>query len=71
MTSHRPAPLVLRWWLRVTGFEGITMPWRTAYYLHWPPPGRLIAHEEAHTQDGAPVVINGRKVTNAELVLRK
>lgn len=30
-----------------------------------------IAHEEAHTQDGAPVVINGRKVTNAELVLRK
>lgn len=30
-----------------------------------------IAHEEAHTQDGAPVVINGHKVTNAELVLRK
>jgi hypothetical protein len=30
-----------------------------------------IAHEEAHTQDGAPVVINGRKVTNAELVLRR
>lgn len=30
-----------------------------------------IAHEEAKTQDGTPVVIAGRKVTNAELVLRK
>lgn len=30
-----------------------------------------IADEVAHTADGAPVVINGRKVTNAELVIRK
>ncbi len=30
-----------------------------------------IAHEEAHTKDGAPVVVNGRKLTNAELILRK
>ena len=30
-----------------------------------------IAHEEAHTSDGQPVVIFGRKVTNAELILRR
>ena len=48
MTRHRPAPLVLRWWLRATGFQGITMPWRAAYYLHWPAPHRLVAHEQAH-----------------------
>ena len=46
--THRPAPLVIRWWLRVTGFAAITMPWRVAYYLSWPPDHRLVAHEEVH-----------------------
>jgi hypothetical protein len=46
--THRPAPLVIRWWLRATGYEAITMPWRVAYYLSWPPDHGLVAHEEAH-----------------------
>ena len=46
--THRPAPLLIRWWLRATGFSAITMPWRVAYYLDWPPPEGLVAHEEVH-----------------------
>lgn len=48
MTAHRPAPLPIRWWLRATGYRGITMPWRRAYYWPWPPADGLIAHEEVH-----------------------
>lgn len=47
---HRPAPLPIRWWLRATGFSAITMPWRACYYLDWPPPDGLIAHEEIHLE---------------------
>jgi len=46
--THRPAPLVIRWWLRATGYGAITMPWRVAYYLSWPPDHGLVAHEEVH-----------------------
>jgi hypothetical protein len=48
--SHRPAPLPIRWWLRVTGYAAITMPWRVAYYLSWPPDHGLVAHEEVHLE---------------------
>lgn len=48
MTAHRPAPLVIRWWLRATGFAAITMPWSRAYYWPWPPADGLVAHEQAH-----------------------
>lgn len=46
--THRPAPPLIRLYLRSTGFWAITMPWRTAYYLHWPAPAWLIAHEQVH-----------------------
>ena len=48
MTDHRPAPLPLRWWLRVSGFRGITMPWHRAYYWPWPADPGLVAHEQVH-----------------------
>jgi hypothetical protein len=48
--THRPAPLVIRWWLRATGFSAITMPWRVAYYRDWPPDRGLVAHEEVHLE---------------------
>jgi hypothetical protein len=46
--THRPAPPVIRWWLRLTGYGAITMPWRVAYYAAWPPDHGLVAHEEVH-----------------------
>lgn len=48
MTPHRPAPLVIRLYLRASGFQGITMPWNRAYYWPWPPPDGLVAHERVH-----------------------
>lgn len=48
MSQHRPAPAVLRWYLRRTGFAAITAPWGAAYYLCWPPPPGLAAHESVH-----------------------
>ena len=48
MTRHRPAPLLIRLYLRVTGFRGITMPWHRAYYWPWPPSDGLIEHEQVH-----------------------
>jgi hypothetical protein len=50
MMTHRPAPLVIHWWLRATGFSAITMPWRVAYYATWPPDHGLVAHEEVHLE---------------------
>ena len=50
MVTHRPAPLLIRWWLRATGFSAITTPWRAVYYLDWPPPPGLVAHEEVHLE---------------------
>ena len=39
----------LRWYLRATGFQGITMPWRRVYLLEECfLDCRLRAHEEAH-----------------------
>jgi hypothetical protein len=46
--THRPAPLVIRWYLSATGFQAITMPWGRAYYWPWPADPGLIAHEQAH-----------------------
>lgn len=48
MTRHRPAPLPIRWWLRVTGFSAIVMPWSVAYYSNFPPPAWLQRHEQVH-----------------------
>jgi hypothetical protein len=48
MIEHCPAPAPLRWYLRVTGYQAITMPWSVAYYLSWPPSPGLIAHETVH-----------------------
>ena len=48
MTHHRPAPLLIRWYLRATGYCGITMPWRRAYYWPWPADRGLVAHEQVH-----------------------
>lgn len=48
MTNHRPAPLPVRLWLRMTGFSGITLPWGVAYYRSWPPPDWLQRHEQVH-----------------------
>lgn len=28
-----PAKGLIAWWLRMTGFEGVTMPWRRVYLL--------------------------------------
>jgi hypothetical protein len=45
----RPARGPILWWLRATGYGGITMPWRRAYLiparLHDP---ALRAHEQVH-----------------------
>jgi hypothetical protein len=46
--THRPAPWPIRAFLRATGYEAITMPWRIAYYATWPPDHGLVAHEEVH-----------------------
>ena len=48
MSRHRPAPPPLRWYLRATGFQGITMPWGRAYYWPWPPNPSLVDHERVH-----------------------
>ena len=41
--THRLAPLVIRWWLRATGYAAITMPWRVAYYATSPWSGGHVA----------------------------
>jgi len=43
-----PAPFLLRHYLKATGFEAITMPWRTVYALQLPLPDYLIRHEAIH-----------------------
>jgi hypothetical protein len=49
MTQPRPAPHIIRWFLRATGFAGITLPPLGIYILaeriH---DSRLIRHELAH-----------------------
>ena len=53
---HRPAPLLIRLYLRATGFRAITMPWGAAYYWPWPADSGLIAHEQAHLDQLARLV---------------
>ena len=45
----RPAPPLLRWWLKLTGFRGIALPPLGVYILEeslWD--DRLVRHEMAH-----------------------
>jgi hypothetical protein len=47
---HRPAPWPIRAFLRATGYRAIVMPWGAAYYLDWPAPDGLVAHEAVHLE---------------------
>jgi hypothetical protein len=45
----KPARGILRWWLRVTGFHGITLPpWGIYILVEYLASERLVRHEKAH-----------------------
>jgi hypothetical protein len=47
--THRPAPHIIRWWLRLTGFGGITLQPAGIFILAERLGNeRLVRHEQAH-----------------------
>jgi hypothetical protein len=47
--TPRPAPHIIRWWLRLTGYAGICLaPWGIYILAEHLYSDRLIRHEQAH-----------------------